>query len=79
MELSAAEKEHYREQLSAILDYFRKLQELDTHDILPASSVLIDVAPLRPDEPRPGLESEQLLANAPEHEQNQFRVPPVFE
>ncbi len=79
LELSIAEKEHYRQQLSAILDYFRKLQELDTRDVLPVSSVLIDAARLRPDEPRPALESERLLANAPEQEQNQFKVPPVFE
>jgi len=39
LELSAEEKNRYRQQLSAILDYIRKLQELDTTDIPPTSSV----------------------------------------
>jgi aspartyl-tRNA(Asn)/glutamyl-tRNA(Gln) amidotransferase subunit C len=34
---------------------------------------------LRPDRPRPGLGLEDLLRNAPQAEQNQFRVPPVME
>ncbi|MBA4380299.1 MAG: Asp-tRNA(Asn)/Glu-tRNA(Gln) amidotransferase GatCAB subunit C, partial [Anaerolinea sp.] len=39
LELSAEEKTRYSQQLSAILDYIRKLQELDTTDIAPTSSV----------------------------------------
>lgn len=78
LELSAAEKEHYREQLSAILDYIHKLQELDTSGIPPTSSVLTGNNPLRLDVSRPGLETQQLLANAPEKQQDQFKVPPVF-
>lgn len=79
LELSQEEKERYRDQLSAILDYFRKLQKADTRDIPPTSSVLIGSSNLRLDEPRPGLETDRLLANAPQKEQGQFKVPPVFE
>lgn len=79
LELSDAELARYREQLSAILDYFRKLQKLETVDIPPTSSVLVASAPLRADEPRPGLDVEALLKNAPETERNQFKIPPVFE
>jgi len=79
LELSDAELARYREQLSAILDYFRKLQELETVDIPPTSSVLAASAPLRADELRPGLSLEALLANAPQTEQEQFKIPPVFE
>jgi len=78
LELSADEKEHYRLQLSAILDYIRKLQELDTRGIPPTASGLISATPLRSDQARPGLEREHLLANAPEKEAGQFKVPPVF-
>jgi Asp-tRNA(Asn)/Glu-tRNA(Gln) amidotransferase C subunit len=35
--------------------------------------------PLRADEARPGLATESLLANAPETDGDQFKVPPVFE
>jgi aspartyl-tRNA(Asn)/glutamyl-tRNA(Gln) amidotransferase subunit C len=79
LELSAEEKTRYRQQLSAILDYIRKLQELDTTDIPPTSSVLSEASPLRADEKRPGLKVDALLRNAPQVEQNQFKIPPVFE
>jgi len=79
LELTAEEKARYREQLSAILDYIAKLQELDTANIPPTASVLASVSHLRTDESRPGLSREALLKNAPEVEQGQFKIPPVFE
>ncbi len=79
LELTDEEKAHYREQLSAILDYFSQLRELDTADIPPTSSVLPQRSVLREDEPRPGLTLEELLRNAPDAEAGQFRVPPVLE
>jgi aspartyl-tRNA(Asn)/glutamyl-tRNA(Gln) amidotransferase subunit C len=79
LQLSPAEKEIYREQLSAILDYFARLQTLDTSGIPPTSSVLPPRSVLRKDEPRPGLNVQELLRNAQDVEADQFRVPPVLE
>jgi aspartyl-tRNA(Asn)/glutamyl-tRNA(Gln) amidotransferase subunit C len=79
LQLSPAEKERYREQLSAILDYAARLQDLDTSDIPPTSSVLPPRSVLRDDEPRPGLALEDLLRNAPQAQGRQFRVPAVLE
>jgi aspartyl-tRNA(Asn)/glutamyl-tRNA(Gln) amidotransferase subunit C len=79
LQLSPEELERYREQLSEILDYAARLQELDTTGIPPTASVLNSSRPLRADEARPGLELEALLQNAPQTEQGQFRVPPVLE
>jgi aspartyl-tRNA(Asn)/glutamyl-tRNA(Gln) amidotransferase subunit C len=79
LRLTEGEIEHYREQLSAILDYFVQLQALDTSGIPPTSSVLPARSVLRPDETRPGMSSQELLRNAPQAETNQFRVPPVLE
>jgi aspartyl-tRNA(Asn)/glutamyl-tRNA(Gln) amidotransferase subunit C len=79
LELSEDELNRYREQLSAVLAYAARLQELDTSGIPPTSSVLPPRSVLRPDQPRPGLPSEDLLRNAPETEGSQFRVPPVLE
>jgi len=79
LELSAEEKEHYREQLSAILDYAARLLALDTTGIPPTASVLPPHSALRPDQPQPGLSLEELLRNAPDVTDNQFRVPPVLE
>lgn len=79
LDLTEEEVEEYRQQLSAVLEYFARLQSVDTGDIPPTASVLPPRSVLRPDEPRPGLSREMLLANAPEVEEGQFRVPPVFE
>lgn len=79
LELTAEEKERYRQQLSAILEYAARLQSLDTSGIPPTSSVLPPRSVLREDEPRPGLPLEEVLRNAPQTEQEQFRVPPVLE
>jgi aspartyl-tRNA(Asn)/glutamyl-tRNA(Gln) amidotransferase subunit C len=79
LELTDDEMRLYREQLSAILDYFIQLRELDTADIPPTSSVLPPRTVLREDQPRPGLSPEELLSNAPDTEAMQFRVPPVLE
>ncbi|RPI81796.1 MAG: Asp-tRNA(Asn)/Glu-tRNA(Gln) amidotransferase subunit GatC [Chloroflexi bacterium] len=79
LKLSEDEKARYREQLSAILDYVTRLQELDTSDIPPTSSVLQKRSVLRADESRPGMGRDRLLANAPDVTDEQFRVPPVLE
>jgi aspartyl-tRNA(Asn)/glutamyl-tRNA(Gln) amidotransferase subunit C len=79
LELTEAEKARYREQLSAVLDYITRLQELDTSEIPPTSSVLPERTPLRSDTIRPSLSLTDLLKNAPEAEDRQFRVPPVLE
>jgi aspartyl-tRNA(Asn)/glutamyl-tRNA(Gln) amidotransferase subunit C len=77
--LTEEEKARYREQLSDILDYAARLQTLDTANIPPTSSVLPARSVLRPDRPRPGLSPQDLLRNAPQTEQGQFRVPPILE
>jgi len=79
LQLSEEEKIRYREQLSQILDYAARLQELDTSGIPPTSSVLPPRSVLRQDASRPGMSLEQLLANAPEITDDQFRVPPVLD
>ena len=79
LHLTDEEKNRFRQQLSAILEYASRLQTLDTRDIPPTSSVLPGKNPLRPDEPKPGLTPEELLGNAPFVEEGQFRVPPVLE
>jgi aspartyl-tRNA(Asn)/glutamyl-tRNA(Gln) amidotransferase subunit C len=79
LELSAAEKERFRAQLSAILEYAARLQQIDTSGIAPTASVLPARSVLRADVSAPGLTNAELLANAPAVEQDQFRVPPVLE
>ncbi len=77
--LSHEELQLYRRQLSAILEYAAILNELDTTDISPTSSVLGMQAPLRCDTPISGFSTQQALQNAPRIKDNQFKVPPVME
>lgn len=77
--LSEDEKSRYREQLSAILDYAARLQELDTSQIQPTSTVLAKSTLLRDDVVKPGLTVKEALSNAPRVEHDQFRVPPILE
>ena len=79
LELTDEQKERYRGQLEAILDHVAKLQELDTENVPPTASVSVAQMPLRADESRPGLSKDDLLKNAPEWDDDQFQIPPVFE
>lgn len=79
LNLMPEEKETYREQLSAILDYAARLQEIDTADIPPTASVLPLRTVLREDVSRPGLPREELLANVKHKDKGQFRVDAVLD
>ena len=79
LELTAGQKALYREQLSKILDYIAKLRQLDTASVPPTAGGGLARMELRLDRSRPGLSTEALLKNAPEAQDNQFKIPPVFE
>jgi aspartyl-tRNA(Asn)/glutamyl-tRNA(Gln) amidotransferase subunit C len=61
--------------LGQIVDYVRKLEELDTVDVPPTAQVAVLSAPLRPDENRPGTPTEVALREAPRSTAEGFRVP----
>jgi aspartyl-tRNA(Asn)/glutamyl-tRNA(Gln) amidotransferase subunit C len=69
----------YQEQLSAILAYFERLQELDTEAIPPTAMVLPLHSVMRADEARPPSPREDILANAPVTGEGCFEVPAVLE
>ncbi len=79
LELTEEEKTRYGGQLSAILDHVAGLLKLDTASIPPMTAVFLGDSHLRPDKSRPSLTTDVLLKNAPAHEQDQFKIPPVFE
>jgi len=79
LELTAEEMEHYRGQLSAILDHVARLQQLDTQDVPPMSAVFSEEGHLRADESHPSLPPEKILGNTPHKADGQFKIPPVFE
>jgi aspartyl-tRNA(Asn)/glutamyl-tRNA(Gln) amidotransferase subunit C len=79
LRLTDEEKERFRQQLSDILEYAARLQSVDTSQISTATAQPAAPSVLRPDVPGPSLELKDVLANAPQSESGQFRVPPVLE
>jgi aspartyl-tRNA(Asn)/glutamyl-tRNA(Gln) amidotransferase subunit C len=79
LELTEQEKEQFAAQLSAILKYVDQLNELDTSDVDPTSHVLDLYNVMRDDKSRPSPGIDQLMKNAPDVEDDQFRVPDVLE
>ncbi len=79
LELSEAEVVLYQRQLSDILDYFKKLEKLDTSHIDPTSSVLPLTSVMRADEAGEALPVDDVVANAPDSDGEQFRVRAVLD
>jgi len=77
--LSEEEVGTLQEQLSAILEHMRTINELDTSHIEPTAQVIPLRNVMRDDEPAPSLSREQVLSNAPDRDGDFFRVPPVLE
>jgi aspartyl-tRNA(Asn)/glutamyl-tRNA(Gln) amidotransferase subunit C len=79
LSLTDAEKTLYRDQLSAILDYAAILQQGDTSAISPTATVLALRNVMRLDRVEPSLPAEDVLANAPDAEDDCFRVRAILE
>ena len=79
LELTDDEVRLYAGQLSKILDYFRRLQELDTSHIAPTASVLPLKNVMRADEAGAPLTPAQVIANAQDTLGDQFRVSAILD
>uniref|UniRef100_A0A831X8W1 Aspartyl/glutamyl-tRNA(Asn/Gln) amidotransferase subunit C n=1 Tax=Thermorudis peleae TaxID=1382356 RepID=A0A831X8W1_9BACT len=77
--LTEEERERMREQLSSILEHVNLIQELDTEAIPPTAQVITLQNVWREDEVRPSLPIEDVLKNAPDAEDNMFKVNAVLE
>jgi aspartyl-tRNA(Asn)/glutamyl-tRNA(Gln) amidotransferase subunit C len=73
------EEENMAEQLSGVLDYMEKLDELDTEDVPPMSHVLDITNVFRDDSPEQRISREEALGNAPDADHSYFRVPRVID
>jgi aspartyl-tRNA(Asn)/glutamyl-tRNA(Gln) amidotransferase subunit C len=62
-------------ELSAVLDHVQRIRELDLTDVEPTSHAADLAGVMRPDEPRPSLPREAILAAAPEPVDGGFGVP----
>lgn len=78
LEITPEEEEQFTQQLSSILEYFEQLSELDTTEVPPTTRA-IDVNNItRPDRLEPFENRPGLLEQAPEQEDEFFRVPQIL-
>jgi aspartyl-tRNA(Asn)/glutamyl-tRNA(Gln) amidotransferase subunit C len=77
--LTSDEQEKFEAQLSNILGYIEKLNQLDVSGIEPTAHAVPLINVFRPDEVRPSLSNEEALRNAPASANGLFMVPKIVE
>ena len=77
LELTEEEKELYTQQLNKILDAAKALQELDTENVPPTAHVLPLQNVFREDRVGEHTDPEKALSNAPDRDENFFKVPKI--
>lgn len=79
LELSTDELDHYAGQLDVILQSVARVSEVATDDIPPTSHPIPMENVFRADVALPGLDRAEVLAGAPAHEDDRFRVPRILD
>lgn len=72
------EIEKFSAQLNDILEYMKELDELDLSSIEPLSNPLGNVNFFRPDKVEKNFQIEEILKNAPDRDDNYFKVPKII-
>lgn len=79
LQVTDEEVEKYSSQLSEILTFTEKINEINTDDVKPTTHGTTNTSVMRKDEPVVWDEREAALENAPEAEDGQFKVPAIME
>lgn len=77
--LAEGDVEKFATQLSGIIDHFEALAAVPTDNVIPTAHAAALSNVMRPDEVRPSLSREDVIANAPEQEDGHLRVRAVLE
>ena len=79
LELTAAEKARFQQQLETVVRYVEKIGELDIEGVEPTlhGQALTNV--FREDVVTPSLDRERVLSNAPERTETEFKLPKIVE
>jgi len=78
LDLTDDEVALYAGQLSSVLQYFQRLQEVDTSHVEPTASVLPLSNVFREDIAETPLDPDEVIRNAPDTVDHQFRVSAVL-
>ena len=77
--ITEEEAEKFTKQLDTIIRFAEQLNELDTDNVEPTSHVLDIKNVFREDIAQAGFPVEEVLKNAPDHENGQIKVPSIIE
>jgi aspartyl-tRNA(Asn)/glutamyl-tRNA(Gln) amidotransferase subunit C len=77
IELSDKEKLLFTKQFNEILDYFKKIDEVDTEGVEPTYHVLDLENVYRKDKTKPSLPTKEALRNAPKKEKKFIKAPRI--
>jgi len=77
--LADGEAELFQGQLDQVLKYVEQLGELDVSNVEPTAHAMALVNVLRADTPRPSLDHDAVIANAPASRDGQILVPKIME
>ncbi len=78
LELTEEELDLFTGQLAAVLDHAADVAALDLDGVSMTAHALAVTNVLRPDEPRPVLDRDEVLSQAPAVEDHRFRVPRIL-
>jgi aspartyl-tRNA(Asn)/glutamyl-tRNA(Gln) amidotransferase subunit C len=78
LHLTEEELDRYTGQLAQVLDHAADVSSLDLAGVAPTAHAMALTNVLRPDEPRPCLDRDEVLAQAPSVEDDRFRVPRIL-
>ncbi|KIL48176.1 Asp-tRNA(Asn)/Glu-tRNA(Gln) amidotransferase subunit GatC [Jeotgalibacillus soli] len=79
LSITEEEAEKFAGQLGAIITFAEQLNELDTTNVPPTTHVLDMKNIMREDKSVDGLPLEDVLKNAPDHQDGQVKVPTILE
>lgn len=79
LELDEKDAEKVMQDMTTIVEWVEKLNEVDTEGVEPLTSMSHELNAFREDKAKTTLTHEEVLKNAPQRDENFFRVPKVLE
>lgn len=79
LELSEQDAEKMMQDMTTIIDWMEKLNEVNTDGVQPLTSMSHEVNMLREDEVKNQLDHQSVLKNAPQKDLDYFHVPKVLD
>ena len=78
LKIDEKDMDNFTKQIGDILDYFEKLDELDTDKVVPTAYTVPMKNVMREDKVEPSMDIEKALANAIDKKAGSFRVPKIM-